>query len=467
MTTIEQEALDKLAEDFGGQLMQPGEEGYDDARSIYNAMIDRRPALIARPSGAADVIAAVNYAREHELPIAIKCGAHSVAGHSTCDDGVLLDLSLLKGVHVDRDRGTARAAGGVLWGEYDRETQALGVHTPGGRVTTTGVGGFTTGGGYGWTSTKHGLTSDNLVSADVVTADGRLVTASETENEDLFWGLRGGGGNFGVVTSFEFKVHPLGPIILGGLLLFPLEQAEAAMAAFRDVVADAPDELATAAVLLNAPPEEFVPEHLHGKPVLGFAISYAGDPEEGAKVVAPLKALGPAADLVGPMPYRAFQAMLDPMSPPGLRNYWRGLHLTGLSDGAIETYLRFPPEGLSPVTFLVLFQHGGAIPRISDDATAFSHRDATFMVHPIACWEDSTDDERQLAWVNDVTEAFEPFRTGGVYLNFTGDEGAERVRAGFSPEKWERLVALKQKYDPDNIFRFNQNIAPAPAGATA
>ncbi len=465
MATIEQEAVDQLAEDFGGGLLLPQDEGYHDARSIYNAMIDRRPALIARPTGTADVIAAVNYASGQQLPVAVKCGAHSVAGHGTCDDALLLDLSLLKGVHVDAGRGTARAAGGVQWGEYDRETQAFGLHTPGGRVTTTGVGGFTLGGGYGWTSPKFGLTCDNLISADVATADGRLVTASETENEDLFWGLRGGGGNFGVVTSFEYRLHPLGPIILGGLFLFTLEQGEEAMAAYREVVEGAPDELGTAAAMLTAPPEEFVPGHLHGKPALGFIISYAGDPEQGAKVLAPLKAVGPAADLVGPMPYRVLQTLIDPMAQPGFRNYWRGLHLTALNEDVVETFLRFPTEGLFPLSFLILFQHGGAVSRVPDDATAFSHREATFMAHPIGCWESPADDERHLAWVNQVTDAFEPFRTGGVYLNFMPDEGDASVRAGYSSGKYERLAALKAEYDPDNMFRFNQNIAPAPAGA--
>jgi FAD/FMN-containing dehydrogenase len=451
-------AVAKLAEDFGGQVIRPDDAGYDEARKVYNGMVDRRPALIVRPAGTADVIAAVDVAREHGEPIGVRCGGHSVAGHSMPEGGVLLDLTLMKGVHVDRERRTARAAGGVLWGEYDRETQAFGLHTPGGRVTTTGVGGFTTGGGYGWTSTKFGLTCDNLVSAEVVTADGRLLTASETENEDLFWGIRGGGGNFGVVTSFEFRVHPLGPIILGGLMIFALERAEEAVAAYRGIVEDAPDELATAVVRLNAPPEPFVPEALHGKPVLGFAISYAGDPEDGSKLVAPLKALEPAADLVGPMPYRAFQAMLDPISPHGFRNYWRGLHLSGLSDELFETFLRVGPDDLGPVSFLILFQHGGAVSRVPDDATAFSHRDATYLVHPIGCWERQADDERGLAWVNEVTEAIRPFGTGGVYLNFMADE--DRVRAGYGAGTYERLVELKRRYDPDNVFRFNQNIQP-------
>ena len=457
MATIEQEAVGALAEDFGGQLIVPGDAAYDEARQVWNAMIDRRPALVARPAGTADVIATVNYAREQGLPIAVRCGAHSAAGHGTCDKGVVIDLSLMKGVHVDRRRLTARAAGGVQWGEYDRETQAFGLHTPGGRVTTTGVGGFTVGGGYGWTSTKFGLACDNLVSAEIVTGTGELVTASESENEELFWGLKGGGSNFGVVTSFEFLLHPLG-LMLGGLMLFPLERAEEAMTAYREVVEDAPDELSTAAAMVTAPPEEFVPEHLRGRPVQGFIVSYAGNPDEGAKVVAPLKAVGPAVDLVGPMPYRVLQAMTDPMAPPGLRSYWRGLHLKGMSDEVVETFLRFPTEGLAPLSFLIIFQHGGAISRVPDDATAFSHRQATFMAHPVGAWESPADDERHIAWVREVTDAFEPFLTGGVYLNFMTD--TDRIQSGYTPETWDRLVALKKRYDPANVFRFNQNIEP-------
>jgi FAD/FMN-containing dehydrogenase len=459
----EKGAVTQLAEDFGGQLIQPGEPQYDEARTIYNAMIDRRPALIARPLGTADVVAAVRYAREHDLPIAVRCGGHSVAGHSVCDDGLLLDLSLLKGVHVDREKRIARAAGGVQWGEYDRETQVFGVGTPGGRALTTGVGGFTLGGGYGWISPKYGLTCDNLVSADVVTADGNLVTASERENEDLFWGLRGGGGNFGVVTSFEFRVHPVGPMILGGILAFPLEQADDAFAAYQRIVDDAPDELGTALVLLNAPPEPFVPERLHGKPVLGIAVAYCGEPTQGEKVVQPLRDAKPAVDLVEPMPYRTLQAMLEPFSPHGWRNYWRGLHLKGLSDDVLQAFLRFAPEGMAPMTFGILFQHGGAVGRVGEEESAFSHRDATFMAHPIACWADPADDERHIAWVREFTDAMDPFRTGGVYLNFMADEGEERVRAGYEPSKYDRLVALKNAYDPDNVFRFNQNIKPTAA----
>jgi FAD/FMN-containing dehydrogenase len=459
VATVQQDTLAQLGEDFGGELLTPDAPGYDDARSLYNAMIDRRPALIARCAGTADVISAVRYAREQGLAIAVRCGGHSVAGHSVCGgDAVLVDLSLMKGVRVDPQAMTARASGGVQWGEFDRETQVFGLATPGGRVTTTGVGGFTLGGGYGWISTKYGLACDNLVSADVVTADGRLLTASETENEDLFWALRGGGGNFGIATSLEYRLHPVGPLVLGGLLIFELDRAEDAMAAYRDLVEDAPDELSTGAVRLNAPPEEFVPERLHGAQVLGFAISYCGDPAEGEKLIRGLRDVGPVADLVQPMPYRMFQAMLDPMSPPGFRNYWRGEHLTGLSDDVVETFLGLSTEGLFPLSFAILFQHGAAVSRVPDDATASSDREAAFLIHPIGCWQDPADDERHIDWVRSVSEAMQPYKTGGVYLNFMADE--DRVRAGYGDAKYERLVGIKRQYDPDNVFRFNQNIKP-------
>jgi FAD/FMN-containing dehydrogenase len=459
MATVQQEALAQLSEGFGGELLTPDAPGYDEARSIYNAMIDRRPALIARCAGTADVISAVRYAREQDLPIAVRCGGHSVAGHSAGGDGsLLIDLTLMTGVRVDPTARTARAHGGVQWGEFDRETQAFGLATPGGRVTTTGVGGFTLGGGYGWISTKYGLTSDNLISADIVTADGKLITASETENEDLFWALQGGGGNFGIATSLEYRVHPVGPLVLGGLLVFELDRAEDAMAAYRDLVDGAPDELSTGAVRLTAPPEEFVPERLHGAAVLGFVISYCGDPAEGEEAIQGLRDVGPVVDLVQPMPYRTFQAMLDPLSPPGYRNYWRGEHLTGIGDDLVETFLGLSTEGTFPLSFVILFQHGGAVSRVADDATASSGRDAAFMLHPIGCWEDPADDERHIGWVRSVSEAMEPYKTGGVYLNFMADE--DRVRAGFGDAKYARLAVIKRKYDPDNVFRFNQNIKP-------
>jgi len=458
VATTRQDGLAQLAEGFGGQLLAAGDAGYDEARTIFNAMIDRRPALIARCSGTADVISAVRYARQQDLRIAVRCGGHSVSGHSAGDEAALVvDLSPMKGVRLDAEAGTARANGGVQWGEYDRETQVFGLATPGGRVTTTGVGGFTLGGGYGWLSTKYGLSCDNLLSADVVTAEGKLVRASETENPDLFWGLRGGGGNFGVVTSYEFSVHPVGPLVYAGLMVFEPSRAADAMAAYRELVDAAPDELSTGAVHLTAPAAPFVPEDLHGKPALGFPISYCGDPAEGEKVLQGLRDAGPALDLVGPMPYRAFQGMLDPMNPPGLRNYVRGEYLTALTAEAIETFLGFSTEGLHPLTVLILFQHGGAVSRVPDDATALGGREAAFMFHPICNWDDPADDDKHIAWSRGASAAMEPYKTGGVYLNFMTDEA---VRAGYSEEKYRRLVELKRKYDPDNVFRFNQNIRP-------
>ena len=452
----------KLAEDFGGKLIGPGAPEYDGARRIFNGMIDRRPALVARPAGVADVLAAVRHAREAGLPVAVRCGGHSLSGHSTADDALVLDLSLMNGVHVDLERRTVRVQGGALWGAIDRETQAFGLATPGGRVTTTGVGGFTLGGGYGWLSPKHGLTCDNLLSADVVTADGRFVTASEDENEELFWGLRGGGGNFGVVTSFELRLHPVGPLVYGGLMAFPVERAAEVAGAFRELAGDgAPDELAAGIALVTAPPEEFVPEPARGQPAVAVIGCWCGELAEGERYLAPLKALGPLVDMFGPMPYRALQAVLDPMNPPGLRSYARGEHLTGLPDDAIAAFASQSTAGLHPLTVGILFQHAGAVARVPEGATAFSHRQARYIAHPIAIWEDPADDERHIGWARSFTESFAAHATGGVYLNFTSDATEDRVRAGYDDATYARLAALKRELDPDNVFRFNQNIAAA------
>jgi FAD/FMN-containing dehydrogenase len=398
------------------------------------------------------------------LPLAVRCGGHSLAGSAVCDDGLVIDLSRMKGVRVDPAARTARANAGVLWGEFDRETQLFGLATPGGRVTTTGLGGFTLGGGYGWLSPKVGLTCDNLISADVVTADGRLVTASERENADLFWGLRGG-GNFGIVTSYKFRLHPLGPMVVGGLLMHPIDRGQEVARAYRAYVESAPDELATAIAVLMAPPAPFVPQHLQGKPVFGIVVLYAGAVEEAEVAVAPLKRLGPpAVDLVQPMPYTAFQALLDPTAPWGLRVYSRALHLQGLSNGAIDTFLEYGAEiaAFSPWSQMVIFRHGGAVARVPDEATAFSHRGTAYMAHPIAAWEDPADTDRYLDWVRRFSAAMRPFTTGGVYLNLEADEGEDKVRANFSAPKYAKLAALKAKWDPQNLFRLNQNIKPRP-----
>jgi FAD/FMN-containing dehydrogenase len=454
--------FDELRQVISGEVILSGDEQYDDARTVFNAMIDRRPAAIAVCRTTADVAIAVNLAREEGLPLAVRSGGHSVAGLSVCDGGIVIDLGGLKRIDVDAAGRTVRAGGGVLWGELDAATQAHGLHTPGGRVTTTGIGGFTTGGGYGWTSCKHGLACDNLLSAEVVRADGSVVTASEQENPELFWGIRGGGGNFGIVTEFELRLHELGPIVCAGLALWPLERAAEVLAAWRDYADEAPDEVSTACVVITAPPAPFVPDHLRGRTAVGIAFLYVGDPEEGAHAARPLKDLRPEVDHIEPMPYTAFQAALDPFAPPGMRSYWRGEYMGGLPDGALDTFLGHAPavtEAAMPLSQMVLFRIGQAVNAAPDGATAFSHRDASYLFHPISLWQSPADDRRLIAANRAFAEAMRPFGTGAAYLNFTPE--ADRVRNAFGEEKYRRLVALKDACDPDNLFRLNQNIAPS------
>jgi FAD/FMN-containing dehydrogenase len=451
-----------LRSTFSGQLISPGDPGYDEARAIFNSMIDKRPALIARCASTADVAASVRFARDNDLEVAVRSGGHSAAGLSSCEGGLLIDLAGLRRIDVDPDARTARAGGGVLWGEFDAATQRHSLHTPGGRVTTTGVGGFTTGGGYGWTSSKFGLTCDNLISARVVLADGSEVTASERENADLFWGIRGGGGNFGVVTEFEFRLHELGPIVLAGLALWPLDRAPQVLRGWRDYADSAPDELSTAVVVLTAPPEDFVPDHLEGQRAFGMAVMYVGDPAEGERVVAPLKDLRPEVDLIQPMPYTAFQAMLDPSAPKGYRNYWRGEYMSRLDDEAIDTFIAHAPDVAAagpPFSQMIIFRIGQGVTAVPDEATAFSHRGANYLFHPISVWENPAEDARVIAANRDFAAAMSPFGTGAPYLNFTAD--TDRVRDGYGEQKYARLVALKDRYDPDNVFHRNQNIKPS------
>ena len=458
------EAARALAEGFSGEVLVAAQPGYDEARHVFNAMIDRRPAVIARCADTADVARAVDVARESGFVVAVRCGGHSVAGLGVCDDGMLIDLSSLKSIAVDPTARTATAGGGVLWGEFDAATQAQGLHTPGGRVTTTGLGGFTTGGGYGWTSSKHGLACDNVISAEVVLADGSIVRASEREHSDLFWGIRGGGGNFGIVTEFEFRLHPLGPTVLAGLAMFPVAQAREVLRGWRDWADAAPDELATACVILTAPPEPFVPPEAHGKPVVGIPVLYVGDPERGAGVVQPLKDLGPIVDHIGLMPYTAFQAALDPFAPPGMRSYWRGEYMRELSDDAIDTFVAGAVDLAllgAPLSQMVVFRIGQGVATVADGATAFSHRDARYLFHPISMWSDPADDERMIAAARAFAGAMRTYSTGASYLNFTPE--ASRVRDAYGEEKYARLVALKDTYDPGNLFRLNQNIRPMQA----
>jgi len=451
-----------LPDGFSGAAIRPGDAEYDATRAVYNGMIDRRPALIVRPTGAADIRDAVAFARQQRLPLAVRCGGHQVGGISAVEGGVQIDLRSLKGVHVDPERGTAIANAGVFWGEYDRETEMYGVATPGGRVTTTGVGGFCLGGGYGWLSPKLGLTCDNLVGAQLLTASGQLLHVTEDTNPELLWALRGAGANFGVVTSYELRVHPIAPLIMAGMLVMPNDDRAGDVArAYRDHVEQAPEELVTAMATILAPPEEFVPPELVGSPVLAVIVAWLGETTDAEEAVAPLRRIMEGAiDLVQPMPYTALQSMIDGFAPQGWLNYHRGRHLGSLPDGVIDSYLQVGREIGSPMTQGIMFRHAGAVSRVAEDATAVSGRAAPYMAHPIACWSDPADTERELAWVERFTAACEPAATGQLYLNFETGDGQGDVEAGFGAEKHRRLAALKQEYDPENLFRSNHNIAP-------
>ena len=453
-----------LSSEFRGRTIRPGDADYDTVRAVYNGSIDRRPALIVRPTGAADVMDAVNYAREAGLPLAVRCGGHSVAGTSTTEGGLLIDLSSLKGVNVDAARGTALAQGGVLWGEYDRETQLRGRATPGGRVTTTGVGGFTLGGGYGWLSRKHGLTCDNLVAADVVTANGSLIHVSEDEHPDLLWALRGAGANFGVVTAYELRLHQIPPLLLSGMLVAPNRDAEALVRAYRDFTLTAPEEVVSGVATILAPPADFVPPELVGAPVVGVILAYVGDATEAVEALAPLRAVFAEAggmDLVQPMPYTVLQAMLDDFAPKGWLNYHRGQHMATFPDEVIEPYLEVGRTIHSPMTQGIIFHHGGAVSRVPEDATAASHRAAPYMGHPIAAWATPEEGDYEMDWVSRFSAVIAAATTGGTYLNFEPGTSVTSVKAGFGEEKYARLQALKGEYDPTNLFRSNHNIVPA------
>ncbi len=445
---------------FAGTLIRPADTGYDEARTLFNAMIDKRPAVIAQCAGPEDVAAALRFGREHGLEIAVRAGGHSVAGMSLCDGGLVIDVRPMKAIEVDPRRRTVRAGAGCTWYELDRATQAHGLATTGGRVSSTGVAGLTLGGGSGWLERKHGLSCDNLVSVELVTAGGALITASKDEHPDLFWALHGGGGNFGVVTTLEFQLHPVGPEVLAGLLLYPAEQGRDVMRLARDLMVDAPDELGPGLAYFTAPVDDELPAHIHGTLVSAFLPCYTGPPEEGERLIEHFRALGPAADLVGRVPYAEFQCSID--DPPGYRNWWTAEYLREVSDEAIDAIhgyaLRTPAPGPAQ-TFIVPW--GGAVARVGEDETPLSQRDATWVVHPFALWADPADDGAVIGWARGFRDGIRPFASGGVYLNFIGDEGTARVRAAFGEKKYARLAAIKAQYDPGNLFHGNQNIKPA------
>ncbi len=457
----EKAAILEFSSGLRGDLLLPEDPGYEEARKIWNGMVDKHPGMIVRCAGVADVISAVNFARKHRVLVAVRGGGHNVAGKATCDGGMVIDLSNMKGVRVDPASQTARAQPGVIWREFDCETQAFGLATPGGIISSTGIAGFTLGGGLGWLLRKHGLTCDNLISADVVTADGRFLHASAKENSDLFWGLRGGGGNFGIVTSFEYKLHPVSTL-LGGLVIYPFDKAKEVLRFYREFAPKMPDELMSFVTFATAPPEHFIPHHLHGKTNVAFAACYAGHMDKGEKALRPLKEFGqPAADLIGPVSYRDLQRMFDAdFSPTGFQNYWKSDYLRGLDDQAIDTIVRYVSEKTSPLTGLDIIYLGGAFGRVKEDETAFSHRNSPYFFDIESRWSDPSENERHIRWSRQFWEAMRPWATGGVYVNFLMEEGDERVKAAYGSAKYERLVMLKNKYDPANFFRLNQNIKP-------
>ncbi len=458
---LQEAAIQNLKTTLRGTLLQRGDPGYDEARSVWNGMIDKHPALIIRCAGAADVIAAVNFARSNHLLVAVHGGGHNVNGNATCDGGLVIDLSQMKEVQVDAQARIVRAQAGATWGDLDRETQAFGLAVPGGVVSTTGIAGLTLGGGLGWLRRKHGASCDNLLSVDIVTANGQLLKASETENADLFWGVRGGGGNFGVVTTFEYRLHPVGPEIMFCGTFYPAALTQDALRFYRAYVKTAPDELSSFAISGTIPAYDVFPEHIHGAPFMLFAACYAGPIEEGARIVQPLRAFSsPLIDLSGPMPYLTLQTFFDEDYPYGtLQYYWKSLYLRELSDAAIREIEGIAAECPSPHSTLDIWQLGGAFSRVGAEESAFGRRDAPFLLGIEANWDDPRESQQNIVWTRQAYERMLPFSTGSSYLNLNilSEDAVQAAHSG----NYDRLVALKNKYDPTNLFRLNQNIKPA------
>src|SRR3954447_946739 len=450
---------------FNGTLIGPDDNGYETARLVVNTMIDKRPALIARCESVQDVAAALAYARREELDVAVRAGSHSSPGFRTTDGGIVIDLSPLKAIHVDPTRRIAWVQPGVLWGELDAATQEHGLAVTGGRVSSPGVAGFTLGSGSGWLERKMGLAADNLRAARVLTADGAFVTASETENPDLFWALRGGGGNFGIVIEFEFALRPVGPLVLGGLMLWPRDRARDVMQAYRDVMIDAPDALGGGLVLMSAPPLPTVPLELQGRPAVGVLVVYAGAPDRGAAHIAPLRALNPTVDAVQPMPYTAVQSMLDgPGDKIKMRGYYRFSFIDTLTDGAIDAILASANSAPSTLSGVLLQPLGGAFGRVGEMETALGHRDADWGIQVLAQWLEPERDTSNRGWVRAFTDALSPWARSAGFPNFIAEAGdAEGVRGAYGAERYGRLVEIKDRWDPDNVFRLNHNIQPTGA----
>lgn len=462
VTEISPHALQRLRGQFRGALLRPGEEGYDETRRIWNGAIDRYPALIARCAGVDDVVRAVQFAREYDQVVSVRGGGHAVAGHAVCDDGIMIDLSLMKAIRLDPHACTVRADGGVLWGELDRATQQYALATTGGIISHTGIGGLTLGGGLGHLMRKHGLVVDNVLSVDLVTADGEQMHVDAASEPDLFWGLRGGGGNFGIATAFEYQLYPVGTLILGGPIFWPIEEAPQVLRFVRDFAPNAPDELGITMTAFKAPPLPILPTEQYGQPALAVIPVWAGDPVAGEQAIAPLRSVGrPMVDLVRPTPYVALQSMLDGGAPHGRHYYWKSHRIPVLSDGVIDTILEQVASITSPFSQIGIWAVGGAVSRVDPAATAVGQREVGFEVNIVSAWSPlDRDGDRHRAWVRRTWDDLSPSSVG-VYANFLSDEGAAGVEAAYG-ERMHRLTQLKDRYDPDNVFRLNANIPPSP-----
>ncbi len=460
MTDISDETIARLNGKVKGRIVLPGDKSYDEVREIWNAMIDRRPAVIVQCAEAGDVPHAIMFARGNGLEISIRGAGHNIAGNALCNDGVMIDLSNMTNVRVDAEKKRAYVEPGATLANFDEAVQAQGLATPMGINSTTGISGLTVGGGFGWLTRKYGMTIDNLVSADVITADGRKIRASENESADLFWAIRGGGGNFGVVTQFEYELHPVGPEILAGLLVFPFDQAKQVLRQYREFVASAPEELSVWVVLRQAPPLPFLPEDVHGREVVVFAIFYAGDVAEGKRLIEPLRSFGDAhGEHIGVQPYTEWQQAFDPLLTPGARNYWKSHNFTELSDGALDSMIKYAGKLPSPQCEIFIGLIAGAPNRVPAEAMAYGHRDAKFVLNVHGRWDDATHDERCIAWAREFFTASAPYASAGAYVNFMTEEEGDRVEAAYGPN-YDRLVQIKKQYDPENVFHLNQNIKP-------
>ena len=460
MKPLTQKSIEKLKSKVKGKVILPPDPGYNEARKVWNAMIDRKPAVIVQCADAADIPHSISFARENGLEISIRGAGHNIAGNAVCNDGVMIDFSKMRNVHVDAEKRRAHVEPGATLGDVDKATQANGLATPLGINSTTGIAGLTLGGGFGWLTRKYGRTVDNLVSAEMVTADGSQLRVSANENTELFWAIRGGGGNFGVVTRFEFKLYPVGPEIIAGLLVFPFYQARQVLRKYRQFAESAPEEINVWAVLRKAPPLPFLPANVHGKEVVVLAVFYAGDNTDSQKLIEPLRSFGDAhGEHIGAQPYAQWQQAFDPLLTPGARNYWKSHNFTELSDGALDSIIKFAGNLPTLQCEIFLGLIAGASNRIAADATAYGHRDTKFVLNVHGRWDDSADDKRCIVWARDFFKASAPYASAGAYINFMTEDEGDRIAAAYG-SNFARLAQIKRKHDPDNIFHMNQNIKP-------